>query len=205
MTEWLLSLVPAYGPWLILVATFASCLGLPVPGSLVLLAGGSFAASGDLTLAVAAAAGLVGAVAGDQAGYWIGARAGDRALALAQRRGMGGALARADALAVRWGGAGVFLTRWLLAPFGPALNIVVGTLGMPWLRFSLFEVAGEVVWVVLYVGMGFVFSRSILEIAEVAGNLVWFLVAGLVALVLAQRLFAALRAHRRVGGRRTDP
>lgn len=68
MTEWLLGLVPVHGGWLLAVATFLSCLALPIPASILMLAAGGFAAAGDLTLAGSAGAALAGAVAGDQAG-----------------------------------------------------------------------------------------------------------------------------------------
>ena len=50
MTDWLLALVPTYGLWLIAGTTFASCLALPIPASVIMLAAGGFAAAGDLVL-----------------------------------------------------------------------------------------------------------------------------------------------------------
>jgi len=76
VTDWLLSLVPTYGLWLIAASTFASCLALPIPASVLMLAAGGFAASGDLVLAQVIAAALGGAVAGDQTGVWQGGKGG---------------------------------------------------------------------------------------------------------------------------------
>ena len=72
MTDWLLALVPQYGVWLLAVCTFLSCLALPVPASILMLAAGGFVAAGDLSLTGSVAAALAGAVAGDQAGYFGG-------------------------------------------------------------------------------------------------------------------------------------
>ena len=176
-----------------LAAALLSSAGLPVPGSLSLLAAGAFAAGGEMRLAEIAAAGLGGAMAGDQVGYWAGARGGPRALAWATRRGMGEAIARARAFSGRWGDAGNFLCRWLVSPLGPAINLVSGAIGVRWARFTLFCLLGEVVWVGLYVGLGHAFSRYILAIARLGSDLGLFLAAGAVAIALAMRL----RAHRR--------
>ena len=69
MTETLLGLVPTYGPLAIFAATLLGCFGFPVPGSLVLLAAGSFVASGEMALPAVLFGGLAGAIIGDQAGY----------------------------------------------------------------------------------------------------------------------------------------
>ena len=66
MIEAVLGLVPVYGLAVVFLVTFTGCLGLPVPGSLALLAAGSFSASGDLVPAAAIAAGLAGALRGDR-------------------------------------------------------------------------------------------------------------------------------------------
>ena len=78
MTDWFLGLVPVYGLWLIALVTFASCLALPMPASVVMLAAGGFAASGDLVLWQVIAAALSGAVMGDQFGFLVGSQALER-------------------------------------------------------------------------------------------------------------------------------
>jgi membrane protein DedA with SNARE-associated domain len=77
LTEVLLSLVVGYGPAAIFSLTALSCLGLPIPGALVLLAAGAFVASGELGAAAVVASALAGATAGDQTGYWLGVIGGD--------------------------------------------------------------------------------------------------------------------------------
>ena len=50
------------------------------------------------------------------------------------------------------------------------------------------------VWVALYLGLGFAFSRSILAIARASGDLGMFLLAGGLALALGARLRKHMRA-----------
>jgi membrane-associated protein len=195
MTETLLELVPTYGPLAVFAATLLGCFGFPVPGSVVLLAAGSFAASGEMALATVLVGGLAGAIIGDQAGYWLGAYGGEAIVQrLSRRPRSAAALGAARAFTLRWGRLGVFLSRWLVAPLGPPINLVTGMLGMSWLAFSLVGALGEVVWVFGFVALGFAFSQSILAISALLGDLAWFLAAGAVAIFLALRIqVAAIR------------
>ncbi len=93
-------------------------------------------------------AAFVGAVLGDQAGYLIG-RFGGAPLVerLARSPAAPAVLGRARALVDRRGGLGVFFSTWLVAPLGPWVNFIAGTTGLNWLRFTLWDVLGEAVWV----------------------------------------------------------
>lgn len=195
MTETMLGLVPTYGPLAVLAATILSCFGVPVPGALVLLAAGSFVASGELGLTAVLFGGLAGAMIGDQAGYWLGAFGGESIVRrMSRRHKLATALGAAKAFAVRWGRLSVFLSRWLVAPLGPPINVVAGLLGMSWLAFSLIGGLGEVVWVCGYVALGYAFSQSIGAISSLLGDLAWLLAAGATTIFLAFRVRAA--AHR---------
>ena len=76
MTEWLLGLVPQYGMYLLAVCTFASCLALPIPASMLMLAAGGFVASGDLSLAGSGGQHLPGPSRAIRPGISRAARAG---------------------------------------------------------------------------------------------------------------------------------
>jgi membrane protein DedA with SNARE-associated domain len=197
----LLELVPQYGIYVVTLATFLSCLALPIPSSLIMLTAGAFVASGDLNIAGTAGMALIGAVLGDQAGFHIGARGGALLERMSGKGGKGGksaqAIARANTLSQRWGGPGVFLSRWLLSPLGPYMNFVTGAAGMDWLRFTLWGAAGEAVWVTVYVGLGIVFGGQIEAVAEIAGSFSGALAAGAVTIGLGLLLRNALRAERR--------
>lgn len=195
MTDWLLAAVPTYGPWLVGVVTFLSCLALPVPASILMLTAGGFAAVGDLVLWQVAAAALVGAVAGDQAGYWA-ARLGGAGLLARLPTGAKRAelLARTTALVAAKGMLAVFLTRWLLSPLGPYANLVTGATRFGWGLFTLAGAAGEAVWVGLYTGAGYAFAGNLTAASAFAGSILGFLAAGAVAAGLGWWLFTVARA-----------
>jgi membrane-associated protein len=86
MTETILALVPVYGLALIALATFLSCLALPIPSSLIMLSAGGFGAAGDLVLWQAGAAALAGAVAGIRSATGSGSSASGRSRGAGCRR-----------------------------------------------------------------------------------------------------------------------
>lgn len=192
ISEYLLTLVPEYGPALIGAVTFASCVALPVPASLVMLAGGAFAASGDLAPVTVAGAALGGAVLGDQAGWRLG-RSGaallNRFASTPARRQL---LDRAQARLDRHALPTVYLSRWLFSPLGPWVNFAAGATGLGWGRFTLASVSGEATWVALYVGLGWAFAAQVDRLGSLVGNLSGFAAAAAVAAVLGRAIW-----HRR--------
>jgi membrane protein DedA with SNARE-associated domain len=197
VTEWFLGLVPHYGLWIVATVTLLSCLALPVPASLIMLSAGSFAAAGDLATGSTLSAALGGAVVGDQLGYWLGRRGGPPLLVRLRRHPRRAALIdRAEAMMRRYSGSSVFLTRWLFSPLGPWLNFAAGAAAFHWPRFTVASLAGESVWVVLYVGLGYSFSGSLEAASQLAGSVLGML-AGLGVMVgLGFWLIAAARQDR---------
>lgn len=196
MSETLMALVPTYGLAIIAIGTFLSCLALPIPSSLIMLAAGAFAAAGDLVLWQAAAAALSGAILGDQLGYFLGRAGGEmlsrRSWSPARVQMMERARAELDLRA----GWAVFLSRWLFSPLGPYVNFAGGAARLDWGRFTRAGVAGETVWVTVYVGSGAAFADDILWLADILGNTTALLAALAFAAIFALWLRAALRQRR---------
>lgn len=177
----MLSAVPTYGPWLVALVTFLSCVGVPVPASMLMLAAGGFAAADDLDVWQVALAALLGAGLGDQTAYWVARKGGapfvDR-IATGARAPL---LARARALVASRGTIAVFLSRWLVSPLAPYASLITGASRMGWLPFTTAAVAGEVVWVGVYVGAGYTFGDNLEAATEFAGSILGFLAAGAIA------------------------
>ena len=151
MTELFMAWLGEWGPIVVFCVTFLSCLAIPIPSSIVMLTAGGFAASGDLSLAAVAAAALVGAVLGDNAGYWL-ARGAQSHLTrwITTSPARTGLYDRAGAYMDRWGGSSVFFSCWLVAPLGPWMNYLSGITRFRWPAFALWGLAGEIVWVSIY-------------------------------------------------------
>jgi membrane-associated protein len=192
MIDTLLELVPTYGLYIVFLSTFLSCLAVPIPSSLIMLTAGAFVAAGDLSGPATASLALAGAVLGDQVGFAFGRAASH--LSWGRLTGKSAVMVgKARVFAKRNGGWGVFLSRWLFSPLGPYINLVTGAARMKWLRFTLWDLAGEVVWVTLYLGVGYAFGDRIEAIANIAGNFSGALAAGAVTVGLGLWLRVVLR------------
>ena len=60
-----------------------------------------------------------------------------------------------------------------MTELGPWINVTSGIAAYPWPRFIIWDALGEVLWVVLYVMLGYIFSDRVQYIAEILGNLAW--------------------------------
>lgn len=194
LTDWILTLLPVWGPWLLGLTTFLSCLAIPVPSSLMMIASGAFVGSGDLALASVAGAALTGAVSGDQVGFWLGRRAGRFLPAPESRRGrlVAGALAQLE----RRGAGTVFFTRWMFSALGPWVNLAAGASGFAHPRFTLAGVLGELVWVSVYVGLGITFGANLEAAADLATNALGMMAGAGAALGFGWWLWRAAKSPR---------
>lgn len=157
LTDLVLTGVLNYGAPAIGLALLLGALGLPLPGTLLVLAAGAFVRQGVLSWATAAGLGLLGVVLGDSASFMIGRFA----RGWVQRR-FGGSAAwqKASETFARQGGLAVYLTRFLLTPLAIPTNLIAGGSGYPFWRFLGYDAAGELTWIVLYGGLGYIFGSQ---------------------------------------------
>jgi membrane protein DedA with SNARE-associated domain len=194
ITDQLLAALLLYGlPVLFGVIVIAS-IGAPLPVSFMLVAAGSFAKQGEMKLAPILIAASVAAIVGDHIGYGL-SRWGGRRLIDRITRKIGGdkKVKKAEALFKRWGGAGVFFSRWLITELGPWINVTSGIADYPWRHFVIWDVLGEVLWVVLYVMLGYIFSDRVQSLVEILGNLAWVILGVIVALILGWKILRYFR------------
>ncbi len=169
-------------------------VGVPFPISLMLVAAGSFVEQGEMKLWQVIAVASAGAVLGDQIAYGLSRWGGRRLINRISRKiGVEANIKQAEALTKRWSGAGIFLSRWLITALGPWVNVASGIAAYPWRRFLFWDVLGEVLWVILYVSIGYAFSNRVQAIAEILGNLSWVVVGLIVTLILGWQLFRSVR------------
>ena len=194
MSETFFELVATYGTWVVGLSSFLSCLLVPIPTALVMLAGGAFAAAGDLSLTAVLAAAYLGAVLGDQTGYRIGRALGPRLVALAETRPKAErSFSKARDLVSRHGGYAVFFSTWAVAPLGPWVNLAAGAAGLKALTFTLWDAMGEAIWVGFYVFIGYSFAADIVWLADFLTDAAGFLAAAVVTIVLGAILVRRFR------------
>jgi membrane protein DedA with SNARE-associated domain len=177
-------------------------LGLPIPENSVLWLAGFFVWKGRLSLPFVLLVGVVAAVAGDNLGYWIGRRYGQRAV---ERHGRAIRLTperlnRMRRFVHRYGPFGVFIARFVIGlrfMAGP----LAGSMGLPPLPFLLANVLGALVYVPLTVGEGYAvgygYRRYVRGFLLGADKLEHVLLLGAIALALVVLAYHAVQYRRR--------
>ncbi|HXI74945.1 MAG TPA: DedA family protein [Pyrinomonadaceae bacterium] len=195
LTDQLLAALSLYGLPVLFGVIAIAAAGVPMPVTLMLVAAGSFVELGEMKLWQVLLVASSAAVLGDQCGYALGRWGGHSVLERLRRRKNGEAkIAQAHAFAKRWGGAGIFFTRWLVTPLGPWLNLTSGIANYPWGAFLIWDVLGETLWVVLYVLLGKFFSGRVQALLDILGNLSWVIVGLIAAVILTWQLLRSLRS-----------
>jgi membrane protein DedA with SNARE-associated domain len=198
----LLHLIGRYGYLVVFFGVMLEGTGVPLPGETVLIAAGALVHRGVLHFGEALFFGILGAVVGNQIGYWIGRfggrpfvlRWGRYALITPERLG------HAEAFFARHGGRAVFLVRFVagLRVFGA---LVAGTSRMPWGKFALYNVLGGTVWATVAVTLGYFLWASISLVEHWVGRASLLLLAVLaLALLLRWTYRRATRGGRPGGG-----
>ena len=195
---YLLHLIGRYGYLVVFFGVMLESAGVLLPGEAILIAAGALVHRGILDLGDTLFFAILGAVIGDQIGYWAGRfggrpfvlRWGRYALITSERLG------HAEAFFDRHGGRAVFLARFVtgLRVFGAP---VAGMSRMAWGRFTFYNILGETVWATAAVLLGYFLWASISLVEHWVGRVSLLLVA---ALALAWLLRWAYRRATR-GGR----
>jgi len=154
-THDLTHLLTAYGYWAVLIFVAIESTGIPFPGETMLLIAAIYAGTTHhLAIPFVIVAAAVGAILGDNLGFWVGREGGYRLLRrygryirLEEHR-----LKLGQYLFRQHGGKVVFFGRFV-AVLRAWAAFLAGTNRMPWPRFLAFNAAGGIVWATLY-GLG---------------------------------------------------
>jgi len=160
--EQILTLIEQYGYLVVFFGVMLESTGVPLPGETILIASGVLAQRGHLDVGDAIVFGILGAVVGDQIGYWVG-REGGRPFVLRWGRYVRitpERLSRAEAFFARHGGKAVFLARFFagLRVFGA---LVAGISRMRWSIFAFYNALGGAVWATAVVLVGYFLGSSL--------------------------------------------
>src|SRR2546428_8628074 len=154
-TSDLMHLLSTYGYWAVLIFVAIESSGIPFPGETMLLVAAIYAGTTHrLAIPLVIAAAALGAILGDNIGYWVGREGGYRLLRryghylhIDERR-----VKLGQYLFRKHGGKVVFFGRFI-AVLRAWAAFLAGTNRMPWPRFLLFNALGGIIWATLY-GLG---------------------------------------------------
>ena len=149
------------GLFAIVFAESGLFFGFFFPGDSLLLTAGLLASRGILNIAILLPGLFISAVAGDQVGYWFGAKTGpmifNRENSLLFRRKN---LLAAKAFYEKHGGKTITLARFIpfIRTFAP---IVAGAVNMEYRRFVFFNFLGGAVWAIGMTLLGYFLGRTL--------------------------------------------
>ena len=180
----ILSLIEQYGYLIVFLGVLLESSGVPIPGETILIASGALVQRGHLDLGDAILFGILGAVVGDQIGYWVG-REGGRPFVLRWGRYLNitpERLKRTEEFFERHGGEAVFLARFVagLRVFGA---LAAGISRMRWRTFFFYNALGGATWAMAVIMVGYLLGGS-LDLVERWAGRASILLGFLLALVL---------------------
>jgi len=188
MTELLLE----HGLILLFVLVAMESAGVPLPGETALVAAAILAERGHYSLVAVIVVAAAAAIAGDNAGYWIG-RKGGRALLRRTpivRGYFERALPPSERFFRRHGAKTVFLGRFV-AILRVTAAWLAGISHMQWWRFLLWNATGGIVWAALVAVVAYRFGDAAAEAISRYG-----LVGAAAVLVVGVIAFVALKVWR---------
>lgn len=194
------SAVLVYGYPALAITLALGALGFPLPSGLSMVVVGALAAEGEMDWLLAAGIATAASVLGDLAGYGLGRRLGAPFLERNGRRlGLGPERReRVERLFLRWGALTVLLSRSLVSALSSAVNLVAGAGRYRLDLFVALGVAGRMLWVSAYLGLGYIASGGF----EPAADFLMSLTGFLVSLAILTAASVALQRSRRAAGQR---
>jgi membrane-associated protein len=171
-----LNWIAVYGAPMVAGLLFLGGLGVPFPATLIVIASGAFIRQNLLDLYSTPILGYFGTITGDALLYGIGYFASGK---IERRFGSTTVWLSARALFDQRGGIAIFLTRWLLTAVALPITLIAGSSGYHFRKFFIYAMLGELTWIVLYGGLGYVFGSQWELISDFISNFSGFAVGAL--------------------------
>ena len=192
------TIITTYGGWtyMVLFLIIFCETGLVVtpflPGDSLLFAAGTFAARGSLDPTLLIILLTVAAVTGDTVNYWVGRVIGPRVFKEGNRFINPKHLERTHAFYEKHGGKAIVFARFIpiVRTFAP---FVAGIGAMDYKKFVFYNVAGGIVWIILFVLAGYYFGN----IPAVEKNFE-LVILGIIVLSILPAVIEFIRARRSV-------
>jgi membrane protein DedA with SNARE-associated domain len=179
------ALISHYGYAAVAVVVGLESMGLPLPGETTLVLSAVYAAThSDLNIAGVIGAAALGAIVGDNVGYWIGREFGyplllryGRYVGLTETR-----IKLGQYLFLRHGGKVVFFGRFF-AVLRVLAAFLAGVNRMEWKSFTVANAAGGVLWSSVYGFGAYMFGAALFHAARPVT--LALVIGGLVIVILA--------------------
>jgi membrane protein DedA with SNARE-associated domain len=177
-------LIAHYGYLALFFVVMAESGGIPLPGETALVTASIYAGTTHkLSIVFVIIAAAMGAIVGDNLGYWVGRKFG---LPLLMRLFPEKSLKLGQYLFQRYGGAIVFFGRFV-AVLRAFAALLAGANQYSRARFFLFNAAGGITWASLFGSAAYIFGQEIHRVARPVGIIA--LIIALTASIAASIFF----------------
>lgn len=178
-----------YGYGLVGVVIMLESMGLPLPGESLMIGAAIYCATTDrLDIRGVLAAGIIGAIIGDNIGYIVGRTVGSRVLVrYGSRIGLTESrMTLGRYLFQRYGGYIVVIGRFIVL-LRTLAALLAGATHMRWQSFLLYNAVGGTLWCLLYGGGAYLLGDAARRLSGVIGitlGVAAFLAAGVLLLLV---------------------
>jgi membrane-associated protein len=166
--------------------------GVPLASSLVVMASGAMAYTGEFSLPILGFYVWLFSLLGDVSSYWLW-RGIDKHVVHRSRRvnqAVGKWLEKAEGYYDRYGRLTVFTTRFPFSALGTVVNVFAGATGYNFILFFITVAVGQLIWSIFYLGLGYLFSDSWEQLALVISQSGWLMT------IVGALVFAAYLARK---------
>jgi membrane protein DedA with SNARE-associated domain len=193
----------------VLLAVFANQICLPIPSVVFLIAAGALSAHGDMRASIIVFLGVLGCLAADGIGFWLGRKWGSKVMRLVCRFTADPRSCSRNARKKfrRYG-----LSILCVAKFVPGLDAVMpplsGAEGVSLPGFLALDAVGSSLWSGFYVGLGYLFSNELdvaISWAKHFGTLLGIVIGIPIGFYAGWRGLALVRMIRQLRLRRISP
>jgi membrane protein DedA with SNARE-associated domain len=177
-------LISHYGYPALFFIVMAESAGIPLPGETALVTASVYAGTTHkLSIVLVIVAAAMGAIVGDNLGYWVGRKFG---LPLLVRLFPEKSLKLGQYLFQRYGGTIVFVGRFV-AVLRAFAAVLAGANRYSWAKFFFFNAAGGIIWASLFGLAAYIFGQEVHRVARPVGIIA--LISAVVAIVVGAFFF----------------
>jgi membrane protein DedA with SNARE-associated domain len=184
-----------YGYLLLFGWVFVEQMGLPIPSIPVLLAAGALVGTHKMNFASAVALPVIAALLADGVWYELGRRKGIRVLRFLCKISIepDSCVRQTENVFAKYGARSLLVSKFVPG-LGAAAAPLAGVFRMRYPRFLLLDLAGTILWVGTYFGLGYAFSDALERVAGQLRQLGAYLV---ILLVVALVIYLGWKYERR--------
>jgi membrane protein DedA with SNARE-associated domain len=170
-----LKFVAQYGYLVIFFGVLIEQIGVPLPSNFLLITAGVLIGLGQIDPLLAIFLAVFAALLGDTIWFYIGRRTGYRVLGFLCRISLEPDICvnNAKGIFVKHGERSLLIAKFVPG-FSTFAQPVAGASKMSLPRFLIFDGVGSLFWVLVFVGLGYIFSDQFEQVTEYATSFGWW-------------------------------